>query len=252
MFRYVLCRVLASPAFVARPISAHRRLVLGTRASLAYQGKAETAENTPYGRFRLACRANNFEEAYKVLPEIENSGQANPPEYGTLLAVLAKRRDVQHHLGLADSIVTRMQERGIEPEGHVLSMLITAHTRGQNVDRAVKIFEQGCERGIPILLPHFITAGITALCRARRFDDAARFLVKLKGLKVYVPSSAFGALVSSLLRIGDGKSAAAVMQHMRDADVKPDVVVLNSWVQYLVSREQFAEAFSVRLFELVF
>ncbi|CAJ1936701.1 unnamed protein product [Sphenostylis stenocarpa] len=194
------------------------------------------------------CKKKKLERVYEMLDEMEKTGfKPDIVTYNTLVSYLGKIGD----FATASKVMKRMILEGLEPSVVTYGAIIHAYCLKENVDEAMKIFEEMCSKSkVP---PNNVIYNIliNALCKNSNVERAVSLMddMKLKGVRPN--TTTYNAIFKGVRDKKMLQKAFELMDRMIDDACSPDYItmeILTEWfdaVGEIEKLKRFVEGYPV-------
>ncbi|MED6110479.1 hypothetical protein PIB30_043311 [Stylosanthes scabra] len=177
------------------------------------------------------CKKNKLERVYEMLEEMEKSGvKPDTVTYNTLLSSLGKSGDFE----TANNLMKKMRKEGLVPYVVTFGALIHANCLNNNVDYAMKIFEEMCSTASKFPPNNVIyNSLIDALCKKDEVESAVSLMDDMKERGVRPNTTTFNAILKGIRDKRAFNVALALMDRMIENACKPDYVTMEILTEWL-------------------
>ncbi|KAK7370073.1 hypothetical protein VNO80_12127 [Phaseolus coccineus] len=175
------------------------------------------------------CKKKKLERVYEMLNEMEETGvKPDIVTYNTLVSYLGKIGD----FATASNVMKRMIKEGLEPSVVTYGAVIHAYCLKENVDEAMKIFEEMCSTSkVP---PNTVIYSILidALCKNSNVERAVSLMDDMKIKGVRPNTTTYNAIFKGVRDKKMLQKAFELMDRMIEDACSPDYVtmeILTEW-----------------------
>nr|XP_043622116.1 pentatricopeptide repeat-containing protein At3g25210, mitochondrial [Erigeron canadensis] len=191
-----------------------------------------------------------FNRAFDVYKKMLTSVDSKPDleTYKMLLDSLLRRFNNVNvcyvYLRGVKSLHKQMKACGVAPDTFALNMIIKAHAKCGEVDKAVSVFcEMGLYRNEPNLYSYCYL--IHGLCEKGRVEEGLGFYKEMRGKGLVPKGSSFMILICSLAMDQKFEEAVEVVFDMVRESMSPDLLTYRTLLEGLCREGRVDDAFDV-------
>ncbi|XP_014521218.1 pentatricopeptide repeat-containing protein At3g61520, mitochondrial [Vigna radiata var. radiata] len=176
------------------------------------------------------CKKKKLERVYEMLNEMEETGvKSDIVTYNTLVSYLGKIGD----FATASKMMKRMIKEGLEPSVVTYGAIIHAYCLKENVDEAMKIFEEMCSKSkVP---PNTVIYNILidALCKNGNVERAVSLMDDMKIKGVRPNTTTYNAIFKGVRDKKMLQKAFELMDRMIEDACSPDYITMEILTEWL-------------------
>ena len=194
------------------------------------------------------CKKKKLERVYEMLNDMEETGvKPDIVTYNTLVSYLAKIGD----FATASNVMKGMIKEGLQPSVVTYGAIIHAYCLKENVDQAMKIFEEMCSTSkVP---PNTVIYNILidALCKTSNVERAVSLMDDMKIKGVRPDTATYNAIFKGVRDKKMLQKAFELMDRMIEDACRPDYItmeILTEWFDAIGEIEKlkcFVEGYPV-------
>ncbi|KNC96288.1 pentatricopeptide repeat domain-containing protein [Spizellomyces punctatus DAOM BR117] len=217
------------------------------------QGAGIPLDERVYGLYiTYFARRLDYAQALQWLHRAEQASEASYPCYSSLLNSYARRGRVDD----AEALFERMMANGVQPNAGTFAIMMRAHGRAGNPQKAVLIWEQ--LRTLKVALDGRIVGHFLSLCKESGLMDFARLewhvlresvTLNASHYKIYIEGLLLSGMLDEVKRVlvDDMRSENIVLSEdlwtnvfraMKAADRHQDMQDLKAYKSYLSQRDE--------------
>ncbi|KAK7320138.1 hypothetical protein RJT34_04872 [Clitoria ternatea] len=176
------------------------------------------------------CKKKKLERVYEMLKEMEENGvKPDTVTYNTLVSYLGKVGD----FATASNVMKRMIEDGLKPSVVTYGAIIHAYCLKENVDEAMKIFEEMCSTSKVTPNTVIYNILIDAMCKKNNVEGAVALMDGMKVKGAQANTTTYNAILKGVRDKKMFPKAFELMDRMIEDACSPDYITMEILTEWL-------------------